>query len=437
MRPEEWEKEALVGSEVDKLNYHMEHFPIGPAVYGYAMYARAQQLGLDKWEYIGKAFEDIKAHHMNTVWFGNTGSDKGDIDRMIALAEEKGLRLMLQMSGAYYRCTEPEYRDDAAKRRRHFEEVNVPFVRDVMPKYRNRKGLFAWSVKEETKAEYARELAAYYKLVKELDPTHPILICFFFVIQGVASYVKGVDLSREGTVGASMIPRGWRQDPGANTWSGWLRYYPPQHCMKLQVWAAVALGAKGIFSYCHGEPTWGKAKPDLSRTAALGLSCDPSGQPAPQWAEFADAAKDIRHVAPLLLRMNKRVRNLGACDDPNALVSTFQEEDSARRYLIVVNKRTGFWCKDSPKSLKPSDEMSVDSQGQLTGYMPAPPLEFVLKVEAEQARHDLRTLSKLPMASSFPGGKSYRITLPPGEGNVLLLGSDADLLACRKLLMDK
>ena len=490
----EWEKEVAAVSEAEKLNYHMESFPIGPAIYGYALYERAQQLGMEKGEYISKILDDMKAHHMTTLWYGNTGTDREDIEKMVTLCEERGLKLVLQMSGAYYCCTEEEYRNDPEKRRKHFEEVNRPFVTEIIPKYRNRKGVFAWSVKEETKAEYAKELAAYYKLVGELDPTHPILIChnnleaaermekpypsimgfdryyyraslsgggylrtpalaasllaeeippfyqaslryripFFYVIQGVSTYMTGMDFSKEGTVGANMQARGWRPDPGGKMWSGWLRYYPPKHCMKLQVWTAVALGAKGIFSYYYGESVWGKMKWDGRSEMEFALSRDTSGQPSPQWEEFGEAAKDISYFAPLILKINKRIVSLAGSDDPHILVSTFQEEDTHRKYLIVVNKRTGSWGKDSPKWLKPEDDLTVDEQGNLAGYSPAPPLEFVLKLQCGGDLYNLRSFKKLDAVSSTGGERSYRMVLPPGEGNIFLVGAQEDLSECKR-----
>jgi hypothetical protein len=255
---------------------------------------------------------------------------------------------------------------------------------------------------------------------------------FFYVIQGVSTYVTGMDFAREGTAGANMQPRGWRADPGGRAWSGWLRYYPPEHCMKLQVWAAVALGAKGIFCYYYGEPVWGEMKWDGRSGMEFTLSRDTSGQPPPQWEEFGEAAKEMSYFAPLILKINKRIVNQASADDPGVLVSTFQEEGSHRKYLIVVNKRTGSWGKDSPTWLKPEDALTVNDEGHLAGYSPAPPLEFVLKVQGEGDLYDLRTLKRLDAVSSSGGEKSYRMVLPPGEGSIFLVGAPEDFSECRR-----
>lgn len=498
-KPEEWEAEALVGSEVDKTNYHMEYFPVGVSFYGYQIYERAEELGLDKWEYISKVLDDLKAHHMNTIYFGNTGFDVGVIDRMINLAEEKGLKLMLQMSGAYYRCDEKEYKDNPDKRRQNFVEVNIPFVCDVMPKYKNRKGVFAWSVKEEIRKEYAKELAIYYKLVKALDPTHPILIyhnnleaannmeapypsimgfdryfyrydlgpgpggCnlrspllalslfeeevppfyqaslkyqipFLFCIQGVASAMVITNMTEYNlTITKENEAQGWSYNSKSNTWSGWLRYYPPKNCMKVQVWAAVASGAKGIFCYNYGEPVWGKIKvwPPKNPGTEYTLSYDPTGYPPPQWEEFGEAAKEILYFAHLILSINKRVFNLADSENPNILIGTFQEEDSNRKYLIAVNKRTGTGTWDSHKNLTPEDELTINDRGQLAGHKPAEPLKFVLKVKSAKDLYDLKEQKRVNSSSSSGNEKSYEITLPPGEGNIFLSGDEKDFSECK------
>jgi hypothetical protein len=255
------------------------------------------------------------------------------------------------------------------------------------------------------------------------------------VIQGVATYLHSADFSREGTVGANLANRGWTQDAGTRTWSGWLRYYPPRHCMSAQVWTAVALGAKGIFCYYYGEPLLGRVELGKDRTAApetdYTLSCDTTGRAAAQWEELGAAAADVLAFASLLLRTNRRVVNLAAADSADVLTGTFREDDSARQYLIVANQRTGSWAKDSPKWLKPDDDLTIDDQGNLRGYRPAPPLDFTLTVESETDLYDLRSGAKLEATPAAAGRRTYRLSLPPGGGCVLLVGSEEDFRACR------
>lgn len=480
-----WEKGMSVGREVDKLDYNMEDFPIGVFLYGSThFFLRAKELGMKKWDYMAMVLDDIKAHNMNTVWFA--GNNEEHHRKMADLCEKRNLQLVLQMNEAYFiRGLNQEKRE-----KRYLEKI-LPFVSKVMPQYRSKKSIFAWSLIEETRAEYAEEVAAYRAKVMELDPTHPIVLLhnnlnaaknmkkpypsimgfdryfyqkagdkmnsptsaisslekdippfynaslkyripFIFAMQGTCQYAKEIEplQARYEIVRNS----GLFINPKTKTYSYWSKYYPPRHCMSLQAWAAVAMGAKGIFCFAYGAPTLGKIDVSLERFAKKRkltlyyLACDPSGKMTPQWDEFGETAKDIAYFAPLILKINKRVINIAKSDNPDIITTTFKEENSNRKYLIAVNKRTGFWS---------DNKLNVNKQGQLTGYTSAGSLEFVLKVKSNDNLYDLRTFKKLKSFSSVSYEKSYKITIPPGGGNIFLVGNTKDLGKCGEIYFNK
>ncbi|OGV34747.1 MAG: hypothetical protein A2020_08325 [Lentisphaerae bacterium GWF2_45_14] len=488
---------AKLGAEVNKLNYKQEHILIGVSLYGYAIEKRAKELGMEKWDYISKIFDDLKSHSMNTIYYGNTGGNQEEIRKITTLAEARGLKLIMQISPAYYRCTEKEFRDAPEKRRKNYENINLPFVRDFIPQMKNNKTVLAWSIKEETRKEYAAEIAEYYNELRKLDPTHPILIChnnidaaenmlppypdimgfdryyyryvfgelsylrtpssaietlikqasefyqaslkykapFFYYLQGVSTAVVNTDMNESLNIQMSdnALKRGWTFNKVTEKWSGWARYYPPKYCMKLQVWAALAIGAKGVICYNYGEPAWGKIKAWPPENTGIDsneytLAFNTEGNFTPQWDEYGEAAKEISRFSSLIVNINKRVINIATANNPNILLGTFQEENSDRLYLIAVNKKTGSWKNNSPESLSHDDVLSVDNTGNLSGYEAAGKLPFKLILDSDKKLFNLKNMKQvLPEATTE---NIFNMEMEPGDGNIYLIGCDNDFEAC-------
>lgn len=114
-------------------------------------------------------FDQMRRLHMNTVYVSN-GTLAG-LERVLPLAEARGIRLVYQGSGEgslYY-----EHLATPAARRQSLERTILPRAAAAIPPLADRWGLAAWSLTEEISPDLSRELADYYALVRRLAPNQP------------------------------------------------------------------------------------------------------------------------------------------------------------------------------------------------------------------------------------------------------------------------
>ena len=369
-------------------------------------------------------FDRMKKLHMNTVYISN-GTLEG-LQRILPLAEARGIRLIYQGGGDgslyYLHLATPQ------ARRQSLDGVILPRAREWVPRFRGRWGLVAWSLTEEIGPELSRELGPYYELVRQLDPQHPPTVLhnnlgaavadlqtnrplvvthdfypfFWAPTSGPSNPRRSIDAYR-GHVsgyyracrkhGASlwMMPQAWGEDetapldpPNYGYRSGMRTPEPGE--IKLQGWVAVAEGATGLMYYASlaGRPgehqLWDEGWTETANTRAAG-----------------ELFGVIRRVAPLLCRLERDDREAGFVEisNPRVLAHSFAKRPDypgKARYLVLASV-DGF-----------------ESQS------------FDLAVATEARIHDMTTRQDVT-------GKLTGLTLGPGEGTVLLVGTPEDFQA--------
>lgn len=372
-------------------------------------------------------FDRMKTLHMNTVYLSN-GTLEG-LRRILPLAEARGIRLVYQGGGEaslyYLHLATPQ------ARRQSLAKVVLPRARQWLPRFRGRWGLVAWSLTEEIAPQLSRELQPLYRLVRALDPDHPPTVLhnnlsaaiadletnrpavithdfypyFWSPRSGPSNPRRSVSAYRSHVAsyykacrkhGASlwMMPQAWGQaetaplDPPNYGYRRGMRTPQPGE-IKLQGWVAVAEGATGLLYYAalaadaRQHQLWDAGWRETENTRAAGQLFERIGR-----------------VGSLLCRLQRDYREAGfvRSSNPSVLAHSFVPRPGRRgkgRYIVLA---------------------SLDGFGGQ---------QLDLTVPAEARVYDLVARKDLTGAL-----KSLR--LGPGEGTLLLVGTEGDYrAACR------
>ena len=368
-------------------------------------------------------FDQMKRLHMNAVYISN--GNPQDLERILPLAERRDIRLIYQGGGEgamYY-----EHLATAEARKQSLEKVILPHARQWLPRVRDRWSLAAWSLTEEIGPELPGELSPYYDLVRELIPNNPPTVLHNNLAAAIADletnrplvvthdfypffwsprsgpsnpgrsvpYYRGrvgsyYRACREHGASLWMMPQAWGTaetaslDPPNYGYRNGMRTPEPGE-IKLQGWVAIAEGATGIMFYAavarrpEDHHLWDMGWIETANTRAA--------------AELFDR---VMPVAPLLCRLQRDYQEEGFVQSSNArvLAHSFVKRNGypGKARYIVLASLDGF----GPQTL----DLSISGGGRVYDMI---------------HRKDItESLTQMELAA--------------GEGHVLLVGSQAELV---------
>jgi len=374
-------------------------------------------------------FDQMKRLNMNAVYVSNGTLD--GLERVLPLAEARGIRLIYQGGGEA--SLYAEKLSTAEARRQSLVGVTLPAAEKTIPRFADRRGLAAWSLTEEIDAVMSRELKEYYALVRRLTPdqpptvlhnsldaaiadletnrplvvTHDFYPYFWSPQSGPSNPGRSVPYYR-GRVssyyracrqhGASlwMMPQAWGTIESASLdapnygYRSGMRTPEPGEIM-LQGWVAVAEGATGIMFYAtlagddQERQLWDAGWTETDNTRAAG-----------------ELFKQISRVAPLLSRLERDYRETDFVQSSttSVLAHRFVKRpgygEGKARYVVVAS---------------------------LDGFQPQ-------KVDLT-IHHGTHRVYDMVMRRDITD-ELRAMKLPPGEGKVLLIGTQVDFEAdCR------
>ena len=369
--------------------------------------------------------DQMKRLHMNTVYVSN--GNLAGLERVLPLAEQRGIRLVYQgtSAGALYFLHYP-----ASKQR--LDVLNrqlLPRAREWVPRFRGRWGLLAWSLTEEITADMSRELAPYYDLVRELDPSHPPTVLhnnldaakadletnrplvvthdfypyFWSPRSGPSNPRRSISMfrarvsayyraSREHGASLWMMPQAWGGgldaplDPPHYGYRTGMRTPEPGE-IKQQGWLAIAEGATGVMFYAtvprspDQHHLWDYRWTETANTRAAGEL-------------FAKAGR----VAPLLCRL---------------------ERDYGEKGVVRVTGGSVVAHSFSKRAAYGPGPVQYVVVASLDGFQPQ---TAQLRIEDSHAVHDMAKRERLTPDDAG----MVEIHLGPGDGTVLSVGPGAD-----------
>lgn len=368
---------------------------------------------------------DLAAHNMNCVWANNLAWDM--LPLWLEAGRDHGIRIIAQGGGPGF------LRPEKFKNKDALLEHAEPLYQDLAGRHRSDDALLAWSVTEEAGRSdwFYQGLAELTAQMAQWDPCHPMIsldnratsawmnatvvqpkaLCndvYVFFADGINGPYRAMgsrDLFRRNC----RLFRAAARQAGSRFWmmgqgmseevfidgvkSHCIYRYPTGPEMRWQVWAAIQEGAKGIFFYIYqNRAVYANGVVDH------GLR-DHDGCETQQFRMLAEVGGQMTFLMPLLLKLDLAQPHEAAIYWDNGPVSgrTHIDRATGRRFIIAVNNdfreiqpiniELGYW----PKYLKPTEKV-----------------------------FDLRTRRAYDY-------QSFKVTtLQPGDGTVLLVGTDED-----------
>jgi hypothetical protein len=257
-----------------------------------------------------------------------------------------------------------------------------PAARTHVPRFRNRPGLLAWSISEEVPPDVPERMTPYYKLMRELDTTHPPVFlhnsyeaakndlainrpaaltydCYAFSLDpqcnptttsaSLNTYLGYTQRYRQ-LCDAADVPfwlmgQTWGEpsceDDGSPPYG---RRYGmrklPASVVRMQGWAAAAEGARGIFFFLYLQ------------TGGMEACRDRHWRKTERWQGVQQLFAELQPLTPLLVRL-KRAEDQDARLAPNEpgsklVVRAFHRRDKAGAdrglYAVVFNSDEAASC---------------------------------------------------------------------------------------------
>jgi hypothetical protein len=486
----EWINRCRTGVETRKTALKFGQLPLGCFLYINIIRGEAAKRGIETMVLLEKAFQSLQEKNVTTLLVGNTHWDKTvttELEgnrKLLDLAGKYGIKIILQPSSTYFRPKATLTQTQAGW------NTVLNFAREYFTTLDAHPALLGWSFKEEVGWAHAPWLEAYYRQLHELKFAKPIMLTnnrlasarypfnpapevygfdrYYFKYVSYLGFLRSPRSALEAQIrdlnqffqasvpsGSPLIyvgpgvashsfqaeeegnifdeKRGWTKDPATGKWSGCMRYYPPPGGMRAQMWASIAVGAKGFLAWLYNFPAGRqlelapRSSPDSN---PVGLGCDRTGNEPPQFREFGATNRELLALGPLILNMNRKAVNAAGTAEAEVYVTTHAIEDSGETIIAVVNLHLGTVNGRSPQALSGKDPLSVDFKtGQLTGFTTAPARTIALTVPEAAAIFDLKKNQPLPVKA----GQTV-VTLEPGEGTLLLLGNERQAQALRARL---
>jgi len=313
--------------------------------------------------------DQMRAAHCNVWHVNNLNMER--LTELLPMAEARDMRILAQGGGwaSLYYCAGL---GTPAQRKQIYASTLVPNAKKVVPQWRGRWGLLAWSLVEEIRPEHVKEITPYYALMRELDPTHESLVLHnsyaacaedtalnrnpvafhdtypFFIEprSGPCSTARSLAYFKQRLAqfaatakerGVPMWvmaqsygePVGFSPDPPYFGHRGGAT--PPTRAhLRVQAWLSLAYGAKGLWWYAYrvGSP--------------VGISpISPDWKPTPLMDEIGCIHAKIARLSDLLLKLEPDANaKLAEVTGENLYVAWHKRANDANdaRYLIVVNE---------------------------------------------------------------------------------------------------
>lgn len=296
------------------------------------------------------SIDDLRAHHLDSIWFVNTRA--ADADAFLSVADARRF-------GVYWYALElgeTWWPGDVPATIERAREVVHPLVDGMAGD--DHPSLKGYNLADEPRLEQAEKLALAVRAFRERDPSRPampvligvdraerllpvvapdVMVIDVYPVAGgsapcaftmdgfgypgldVVDYVRRVTSTKPAATPFWVILQTHRFGAGTEPWS--LRE-PTVAEVRAQHWLAIGEGATGIFWFVYG-----------SQQGWTGLRDNPA-----LYAEVADLAARTTPLRATLIGLRRSPDRFAVAGDADAHVSTLASPDGRRLYAVVVNR---------------------------------------------------------------------------------------------------
>lgn len=235
---------------------------------------------------------------------------------------------------------------------------------------------------------------------------------------------------------------GWNEFEyeGKKLYTCWKYYRLPANCLKATAWLAVMEGARYFLCWSY-SPTpkelsgttletvarqaWEQKRKNKPYTdfGYYTLAGRP-GKPNPQLAELAAVAKEIRNFESLIMRMNKLPQSPVTTDNKKKDFNrAFTISGYNGKIIVIHNADVGNWAYDSKYFFDAKDPISIDEEGQLSGYIPnTKPRTIRFKVQLKPGEKVFSFADKAELTAA--ADNLYSVSILPGSGTLIFVGGN-------------
>ena len=393
----------------------------------------AEQSGMDKWQYVDACLDDMKAHHVDSVWVVNLSI--ADLPELTARVGARQMTIVPALAALHY---------NVPWRRGNWEYLQAQ-AKQAIEAVGDSSAVLAWALCDEPRKTFVGEMEVYRRKFASWGAGQPGIVVtmwhdtptyaqqtdFPVVCPDIYPFFARGNPNGPNSPGAS---RSWYRrhaataaklayDNGQTSWimpqaysevwgpwrydetgdvvivpGGILHWRPPTVGeMRWQVWSALAAGVRGFYWFCYAphpadrakaEPYEGKTFPPelaVKEDTPLGFSgalIRPDGTATTQYEAAAEAFGVLRPLIPRLVGAVPADTPLGEVEAPGWLGTL---STPGGQLGVLVNDDTDNEREIKVWLVKPQDVM------------------------------DLRTRQVLPRAAD----NTVAVTLAAGDGTVL------------------
>ncbi len=233
---------------------------------------------------------------------------------------------------------------------------------------------------------------------------------------------------------------GWKEVKTADgtKYNYWKYYRLPRNCMKALAWTGVLEGARLFMCWSYSPPTKEKTATMFSdcpeNNMTLYTLAGKPGQPNPQLAEFAEASREIKKYERIITRMSKLPESRVETDSKQRFYNrSFSFPRLHGNVIVVHNGNVGTWPGNN-YMLTDDDDIRIDEEGNMIGYKPlTAAMDATLKVTELNPGDKIFDLAT-GKALSLDGENSCKVSVEPGSGKLLFLGTEKEFEAVKSLV---
>ncbi|HPP30384.1 MAG TPA: hypothetical protein PLE69_05630 [bacterium] len=235
----------------------------------------------------------------------------------------------------------------------------------------------------------------------------------------------------------SLVPS-LKYYPEIDRFGRWGFFYPPKNAMRAMCWIGVLEGAKGLlvwnYSYNYKGRITSITKDIVENAFASGKNVISIGglrKNTTAWYDLQKGFSEVRPFGKLLLALKKDAGITAKVDNSAIWINGFKDPEG-NKFLIVINSLIATWDGNSPDYLDyPSTKLNIDDTGHMINYEEAKPVTFTVTISDPEGE-GLYSIAG-PVAVKKVENRKYNLTLEPGQGTVLYLGSAKNIDRIKKI----